>query len=135
MKKTTIISAIIAIIITLGYQAEAQTQSKITAIVNKADWCSVCVKHGDRAMATLMNNNPDMVVHFIMNDKSDEKTKANSEAMLKEYGYYNIMLKYKPTGMVYFFNNESKKLISKISVSKSDENLREAINEAILSIN
>lgn len=114
----------------ISVTAFAGTESKVIAVVNKAEWCPVCQKNGMRAMETFKENNSDMAIQFVGNDLTNDETKANSNGELKKLGLDKAMLDYKSTGVVYFFDANSKKFINQISVAKSNEELAEAMKTA-----
>lgn len=130
MKTLKTIFSSMVLITLLSVSVMAQSGAKVIAVVNKADWCPSCEKNGERAMNALMKNNKDKVVQFVVNDLTNDETKTKSTEKLVKVGLKEAIAEYKSTGVVYFFNAETKKLISKISVAKSDQKLAMAINEA-----
>jgi thiol:disulfide interchange protein len=127
MKNAKSVITSIVMMLLFSVSVIAQSEAKVIAVVNKADWCPVCKENGPRAMKTLKSNNADGAVQFIMNDLTNEKTKKNSAMKLKKHDLYKKMKPFKSTGIVYFFNAETKKLIKKISVKKSNDKLKEAL--------
>ncbi|MDY6800338.1 MAG: hypothetical protein SVU94_03835 [Bacteroidota bacterium] len=105
----------------------AQSGTKVIAVVNKADWCPVCEKNGERAMAALMENNKDGSVQFVVNDLTSNETRAQSIKELKKVGVYETVSEFNSTGVVYFFNARTTELINQISVAKSDEKLTQTL--------
>jgi len=126
--KSFLISAVL--FLALSVSVSAQSDAKVIAVINKADWCSVCKANGERAMAALMSNNKDMAVLFIGNNLTDEKTKKKSLEELKKYGLDKVTEKHTGTGMVYFYNAKTKTLINEISVAEADSKLAEALVKA-----
>ncbi|MEX0980699.1 MAG: hypothetical protein WD577_03945 [Bacteroidales bacterium] len=120
----------LAMILFLSVSAMAQSDSKVIAVINHAEWCSVCQNNGERAQATFMEKNKDGAIQFLANDLTDEASKRKSTAALKEVGLDKVMAENKGTGTAYFFDAETKKLITKISVAKSDEELADAVATA-----
>lgn len=114
----------------VSVSAFAETGSKVIAVVNKAEWCHTCQKNGMRAMETFKANNEDMAIHFIANDLTDDESKKKSAKALEEVGFDKAMAEHKGTGVVYFFDAESKELINKVSVAKTNEELAEAVATA-----
>jgi len=55
--KSIFTSMILALMVSASVMA--QSEPKVVAVVNKADWCPVCQANGERAMAAFMNNNKD----------------------------------------------------------------------------
>ncbi len=130
MKNLKTILTSVVFIMLLSVTAFAGNGSKVIAVVNKADWCPVCEKNGMRAMETFKENNKDMAIQFVGNDLTNDETKAKSAAELKKVGLDKAMAEYKGTGVAYFFDADSKKLINKVSVAKSNEELAEAMETA-----
>lgn len=126
--KSILISAVLFLVVSVSVMA--QSEAKVIAVINKADWCSVCKANGDRAMAAFMSNNKDMAVLFLGNNVTDDKTEKKSAEVLKKYGLDTEMAKHTGTGVTYFFDAKSKKLISEISVAEPDNKLAEALVNA-----
>jgi len=118
---TTVLSLLVSVSLL------AQSEAKVIAVVNKADWCSVCKANGDRAMATFMESNKDGSILFVGNNVTDENTEKKSAEDLKKYGLEKVMDNYTGTGVAYFFNPKTKKLVTQISISEADNKLAEAI--------
>jgi thiol:disulfide interchange protein len=127
MKTTKSILASLALILLVSVSTMAQSQAKVIAVINKAEWCPTCQNNGERAMAAFMANNTDGAIQFVANDLTNEETKKKSAEELKKLGLDQAIAAYKGTGVAYFFNSESKALITQISVAKSDTELAEAL--------
>ena len=108
----------------------SQSEEKVIAVVNHADWCPACQKNGERAKAAFMENNKDNAFQFVVNDLTNDETKKKSADELKKYGLDEAMASLKLTGVAYFFNSETKSLISKVNVAKPDTELAEAMKTA-----
>ncbi len=111
----------------------AQSQNpKVIALINKASWCPVCQANGPRfekdIMPMVMNNTD---VKMVMNDLSNDQTKTASADMLEKAGVAKFAKKNTATGVLYFLDPTSKKLISKISISKTDEEIKQALQSAL----
>jgi hypothetical protein len=107
-------------------------QAKVIALVNKASWCPVCQANGPRFEKDIMPmamQNKD--VQIVMNDLSDDKTKAASLPMLEKAGIASFAKKNTGTGTLYFINAKSKKLISEVSLAKSDDEIKKVYMAAI----
>ncbi len=115
--------------------ASAQSDSKVIAVINKADWCPVCKANGKRAMADFMTDNKDGAILFVGNNLTNDETKMKSAEELKKYGLDKVMKDYRNTGVVYFFNSGTKSLITKISISESDNALAQALADARKAVN
>lgn len=130
MKATKSLLTLFALLAFMSFTAFVGDGSKVIAVVNHADWCPACKNNGERAQAAFMKSNSDKAVQFIKNDLTNDETKAKSALALKEAGLEKIMASNTGTGMVYFFNSETKELISKISVAKTDNELATAVVNA-----
>jgi hypothetical protein len=106
--------------------------AKVIVVINSADWCGVCKANGPRVeknvVSTYMMNSDYQIV---MNNLTDDSTKAMSKEMLTKAGIAEFGAKHKATGMIYFLNAENKKVISSISVSKSNEEIKKAFVGAV----
>ena len=130
MKNVKTIFASVVLIALVSISAFAGTGSKVIAVVNHASWCPACQNNGERAQAAFMENNKDGAIQFVVNDLSNDETKAKSLAELKKVGLDKAMAERKGTGVAYFFDAESKKLINQVSVAKPNEELAEALTTA-----
>ena len=127
MKNVKTILASVVLITLISFSSFAGPGSKVIAVVNHASWCSACQNNGERAQTTFMENNKDGAILFVVNDLSNEETKAKSAEELKKVGLNKAMAEYKGTGMAYFFDADSKKLITQVSVAKSNEEIAEVL--------
>ncbi len=109
--------------------AFAQSAPKVIAVVNQADWCSVCKGNGQRALGAFMENNKDGVISLVVNDVSNAETKKKSALDLKKLGIIKAMKNYEATGVIYFFDAKTKKPITQITVANSDEEIAYVISE------
>lgn len=130
MKAIKSILASVLLIVLVSVSAMAQSQAKVIAIVNKASWCHVCQENGERAMAAFAANNNNKVFLFVANDLSTDETKKSSLEKIKKLGLDKAVADLKYTGMVYFFNAQTKELIHKVSVAKSDAEMATAMENA-----
>lgn len=132
--KSTIKKISLAVLITvLGViTTNAQNSSpKVIALLNKASWCPICKANGPRLEKDLMPMlMKDKDVEVVMNDLSDNSTKAASENMLEKAGIEAFAKKNTGTGMMYFLDANSKKLLSSISIAKPDDVIMMAFKEA-----
>lgn len=106
--------------------------TKVIVLLNKANWCSVCQANGPRVekdlMPMLMQNKQ---VQLVVNDLSDKSTKASSQMMLEKAGLASFGKKNNGTGMMYFIDAKSKKLISSIMLSKSNDEIMKVYQDAL----
>ncbi|MDZ7738092.1 MAG: hypothetical protein U5K32_03285 [Bacteroidales bacterium] len=132
MKKMKSLLAVATIMMLAFTTLSAQNNASVIAVMNRADWCPACEKHGERAMTALMKANGDNLVRFVVNDVTDDETKESSALKLSETGLdAEKTASMKSTGVVYFFNAGTKELISSISMSKDDAVLVDAMKEAV----
>lgn len=130
MKNVKTIFASVVLIALVSISAFAGNGSKVIAVVNHASWCPACQNNGERAQAAFMENNKDGAIQFVVNDLSNDETKAKSAAELKKVGLDKAMAENKGTGVAYFFDADSKKLINTVSVAKSNDELAQALETA-----
>ncbi len=130
MKISKSILASLIFLLMISVSAIAQSDANVIAVVNHASWCPACVGNGERAQAVFMENNKDGAIQFIVNDLSNDDSKKASADVLKEHGLLEIMEANKGTGIAYFFDAETKELINKISVVKSNEEIASAMETA-----
>ncbi len=110
----------------------AQTENpQLIALVNKASWCHVCQANGPRVEKDLMPMlMQDKNLQVVVNDLSNKETKAKSNPMLKKAGLTSFAKENTGTGMIYFIDAKTKKQISSISLSKSNEEIMMAYQNA-----
>ncbi|MGS0748767.1 hypothetical protein [Halpernia sp. GG3] len=114
------------------FTAQAQNNAKVIAVLNKADWCPICKANGPRVekdLMPMMMQNKDL--QFVVNDLSNDKTKAVSNAMLAKAGIASFSKMNNGTGMIYFLNAKSKMLISSASLADSNEEIVKAYKTAL----
>jgi len=128
MKKLLVATALFMGIAISGFAQNA----KVIALINKASWCPVCQANGPRFEKDIMPmamQNKD--VQIVMNDVSDDKTKAASLPMLQKAGLVSFANKNTGTGTLYFIDAKSKKLISSVSLAESDDKIKEVYMAAL----
>lgn len=132
MKTTKVIKVLMAAFFLLaGANLFAQSNSKIIAVVNKADWCSTCQKNGERVMSNVLSKYEEPQVTIGINDLTNDETKAASKKALEKLGVYALIANEKKTGLVTFIDVKTKKIVGTISVAKSDEEIKDAFDKAI----
>lgn len=104
-----------------AFASYAQVESKVIAVVTKANWCPACVKNEVRIGSEVMSkiNLNDVLV--VMNDLTDDTTKRTAEENLKNNGLENLKLK--TTGVISFIDPKTKKVISSISVAEPSDKI------------
>ena len=125
--KSIIATALFAVVLSIG--AFAQTAPKIIAVVNQADWCSVCKANGQRAMGAFMENNKEGTISLVVNDVTSAETTKKSATGLSTNGLTDAMKNYKATGVVYFFDAKTKKPITQVTVANSNEEIAYVMGE------
>ena len=125
--KSIMATALFAVVFSIG--AFAQTAPKIIAVVNQADWCSVCKANGQRAMGAFMENNKEGTISLVVNDVTSAETKKKSAAELSSNGLSDAMKNYQATGVVYFFDAKTKKPITQVTVANSNEEIAYVMGE------
>ena len=129
MKNLKSIFVVALFLLSLG--AFAQTKSKVIAVVTKADWCPTCKVHGARVVTEVLPLYSEPQVKIVVNDLTDKQTKATSRITLVSEGIVKATSKSNTTGEITFINATTKKIISKISVAKSNAEITKAFDEAI----
>lgn len=110
----------------------AQQQSKVTVLVNTASWCPACQANGKRVEKDILSqymHSEDY--NIVVNDLSDESTKEASQRSCKEAGIAKVAANNNGTGTIYFVKTGTQKVISKVSVTKSTEEIKAAFKEAL----
>lgn len=126
---------IIALALVTGFSFSVSAQNahpKVIALLTKASWCSICKTNGPRfekdIMPIVMENKD---VKMLMNDLSDEVSKAKSKEMLDKAGIYKLAEKNTGTGMLYFLDAQSKNLLSKVSLARTNNEIAKAYQTAL----
>lgn len=126
---------LIASLLLLGTVASGLSQGrqvKVIALMNKASWCPVCQDHGMHFMkdiAPMVMKNPE--VKMVVNDLSNDQTRASSMEMLKQAGIAQFALENDATGRIYFIDARTKKLLSTVSIAQSDKEIIKAYKKAL----
>lgn len=132
MKRMRSLLTVVTVMVLGMSTLSAQDNAKVIAVMNKADWCPACEKHGERAMTALMKANTDDAVYIVANDVTDDKTKEMSSLKLTKAGLDAEKISaMKSTGVIYFFDAGTKERISSISMSKDDADLVAAMKKAV----
>jgi hypothetical protein len=158
MKKLTSLLAIILLATNFAVQAQDATMQKdnttpkLIAVVNRANWCSVCQANGQRFGAVLMPYAAKGVKVY-MNDVTDTTTAAVSKATLETAGVYKAVTKVKrkgmgkmmescglkktkysdamATGIVTFINATTHKQLKQVSIAITDEEMKTIIDNLL----
>jgi hypothetical protein len=134
MKRLTLI--LTALLFVTGFAANAQDGKtvapapKIYAVVNRANWCTVCKENGQRAGMILGSYVP-KGISIVMNDLTDKTTTSSSKIALNKEGLYAAVSGEQATGVVTFVDAATKKKIKTISIAENDEKLKADINSIL----
>lgn len=109
----------------------AQSQSKVIAVVTKADWCPSCKSHGPRVVTEILPLYNEKSVTIVVNDLTNNETKKSSNQILSNFGIQKVTAKNNETGVITFINATTKKKISSISVAKSNDEIKAEFDKAI----
>jgi thiol:disulfide interchange protein len=126
--KSIFATMLLTILFSGGAFAQSST-AKIIAVVNQADWCSVCKANGQRAMGAFMENNKEGEIEFVSNDMSNAESKKKSATDVEKAGLTKAMKNYNASGVVYFFNAKTKEPITQITVTNSNEEIAYIMGE------
>ncbi len=115
----------------IGLASFAQNQPKVYAVINTASWCPACQANSGRVEKEIVasyKGNSD--VAFLVNNLTDDATKATSKTALESKGVYAAVSTIKGTGQIILVDAATKKVIERVSVKKSTEDIKAAINGA-----
>ena len=129
MKAINVLMA--AFFLLAGANLYAQNNSKVIAVVTKADWCTVCQANGERAMTEVFSKYKEPQVLLSFNDITDDAKKATSKEALEKLGIYDVFKNDKLTGQVTFIDTKTKKVVGKVSLAKPTEEIKAAFDKAI----
>lgn len=105
---------------------------KVIVMVNTASWCPTCRKHGKRVEENVISDyRKNNMFQIIINDLSNKETKAVSKVNYTNAGLTEIAKNNKGTGVIYFIDAKTKKLISQISISKTNNEISKAFDDAL----
>lgn len=110
-------------------------EPQIICVVNAASWCPACQANGARVEQTVV---PELMKAktcktVVMNDLSDDNTKVKSMKMLEEAGLAELAPNFKATGMIYFIDSVTRKVVSEVSVTKTNDEIKSAYQKAVAS--
>ena len=108
----------------------AQQGRKVIAVINKADWCPVCQTNGEKMMKEIIPVFNESNVQFVMNDLTNDATKADSKMALDKVKAYDAVKKISATGWLLLVDAETGKLLEKISVAEPVEKLVKTIKQS-----
>ena len=121
MKKSfLILLAFISTVVTLS-SFKVANDVKVIAIVNKADWCSICKAYAGRTVATFSENNADNYFQFIVNDITNKETKKSSRPAITKLGLGKTLDGSLAAGVLSFYDVKTKALLAQITVANTPE--------------
>ena len=128
-------------------------ETKIIAVVNRANWCSVCKANGERFGNNIMTYTSKGVA-IVMNDLTDDSTIAKSKAELKNSSLYKQIYKTNrngvgrmmqvcglihgkdksmASGIVTFIDAKTLKVLSETSIAITDAEMKVIIENLLKS--
>jgi thiol:disulfide interchange protein len=116
----------------VSFGAFAQAESKVYAVVTKADWCPTCKEHGTRVITEVLPLYKEPEVSILVYDATDNATKKASSVALETVGIDKEITSRNVTGEIAFVDANTKKVISRISVAKSNKQIKKAFDQAII---
>ena len=100
-----------------------QNEAKAIAIVNKADWCSICKAYASRTVSTFAENNVDNYFTLIVNDMTDETSKNASKEAIAKVGLLKSTEASIAAGVISFYDLKSKALLAQVTVANSADEI------------
>lgn len=135
-----------------GAMQSNQSNAKLIAVVNRANWCMVCRANGERFGALLMPYTA-KGVKIYMNDITNDTTRAASKTVLENEGIYKAVTTVKRKGMgkmmkscglardkqseamasgiVTFINPATHKQVKQVSIALPDEEMKKTIDKLL----
>ncbi len=109
--------------------------SNIICVITTAKWCPTCRANGPRVSAEVLPQLSGKTEYsVVVNDLSDDATKAASAEKLSALGISATMEKNNSTGTIYFVRPSTKEIIAKVSVKKPTEEIVSAFQMAYNSV-
>ena len=123
MKKSILIlMAIMTTALSLS-SFKSKDDVKVIAIVNKADWCSICKSYAGRTVATFTENNSDNFFQFIVNDITNDETKKASKPAITKQGLEKTLNGSLAAGVLSFYDAKTKVLLAQVTVANTSEEI------------
>jgi hypothetical protein len=115
------------VIVAMCGLAAAEPSPRVVAVVNRAEWCSVCKAHGPRAAKVLVE---DGALAVIVNDLTDEASATKSQPALRAAGLDRAMTAYTAAGVVYLFDAKTKRSLGQVTVANTDREIKMVVEMA-----
>jgi hypothetical protein len=159
MKRVKVMLTIL--IMATGFAANAQdnrsiipppVNTKLIAVVNRANWCAVCRANADRFAAVIMPYTT-KGVNILFNDLTNDTTTAASKVALQNANVYTAVYTVKrkgmgkamqscglakgkiqstiPSGLVTFINPTTHQQLKQISIAVSDKEMKQVIDQLL----
>jgi thiol-disulfide isomerase/thioredoxin len=131
----TIFTLLLVSMSSLQAQTDAPSNAKVIIVVSTAKWCPPCKKHGARVEKEVVSqfaSNEQFAI--VVNDLSDANSIKNAAPAIEAKGLTELLAKNKTTGVLYLVDANTKKIISKVSVKESSEELTKAIQSSLSKI-
>jgi L-lactate utilization protein LutC len=136
MKKATTMALFVMLFSNVKTFAQMPMQdmgkAKIIAVVNKASWCPVCKVHGQNAGMVMMPYTQQGLA-ILMNDLTDDQSKAAAKKELTSAGVYYAVKGVKETGVVIFVDAKTHKKLGQTSIAIDNEDLKKKIEKYLKS--
>ena len=115
----------------IGITAFAQDKTKVIALVTKANWCPTCKANGERMSKEVFSAYKTGELKVIANDLTDDVSKKACKKAIGEAGVAKIAEGSNSTGIITLIDAKTKKVITTISVAKTTEEIKAAIDESL----
>ncbi len=115
----------------IGITAFAQDKTKVIALVTKANWCPTCKANGERMGKEVFSAYKTGELKVVANDLTDDGTKKTCKKAIEEAGVAKIAESSNSTGIITLIDAKTKKVITTISVAKTTEEIKAAIDESL----
>lgn len=113
--------------------AEQPTTEKpqVVGLLFYADWCASC-KVLDPKLDEVKKQLMDEPIYFTRMDMTDDRTKKQSEMLAEWVGLGEIYREHAPkTGFMLLIDPQTKKVLSKLTKTQSEAELKAAMEEAL----
>ena len=121
---------VLSLMWSLASPVSADSKPMVIAVINRADWCSVCKAHGERAGKAIMAANADGALQLVVNDMTSDATVKRSAVALQAAGVDHAMAPYTATGVLYLFDAATRRPLAQVTVANTDQEIKMAIDLA-----
>lgn len=115
----------------IGISAFAQNKTKVIALVTKANWCATCKANGERMEKEVFSAYKTGELKVVANDLTDDTSKKTCKKAIQEAGVTKIAEDSNSTGIITLIDAKTKKIITTISVAKTTEEIKSAIDASL----